>query len=160
MDVEKTFTSAEAHKHFAIAAHGETWTLLENPARSAPDAEMMLYAAYASCYHWRHTGTAVHHQRGEWLIARVNTVLRYPEAALRHAVRCLQLTTQYASEMADFDFAFAYEALARAHALYGTYTEAQKYLEMAERAGQKIAEAEERDIFFAEMNGGNWYGLR
>jgi hypothetical protein len=64
------------------------------------------------------------------------------------------------SELSDFDFAFAYESLARAYALNGEKIEAKKFIEMAQKAGEAIADKENRDIFFADFNGGTWYGVK
>ncbi|MCP4428142.1 MAG: hypothetical protein GY803_26950, partial [Chloroflexi bacterium] len=87
MSDEKNFTEAEAHRHFAIKINGHTWGLLENANRTRQDDELMVYAAHASCYHWLQAGTGLHHQRSEWMIARVYTVLGNAPAALRHAAR-------------------------------------------------------------------------
>ena len=62
--------------------------------------------------------------------------------------------------MEDFDTAFACEAVARAHAIDGDQSGAKKYIELAQQAGDAIKEKEDRDIFFAEFNGGNWNGMK
>jgi tetratricopeptide (TPR) repeat protein len=61
--------------------------------------------------------TPAHLARGEWLISRVYAVLQRPEPALYHARRVLDLCQD--NGIGDFDLAFAYEALARAHATAG-----------------------------------------
>ena len=160
MPDEKTFTESDAHLLFAKQYNGKTWHLLDKPDRTPEENEIMLDYAHASLAHWRVAGTGVHHQRGEWMIARVHTVLGNGEAALRHARRTAELTELYKSEMSDFDFAFAYECLARAYALNGEKAEAKKFAEMAQKAGEAIADKEDRDIFFADFNGGNWFGLK
>jgi hypothetical protein len=58
--------------------------------------------------------------------------------------------------MADFDLAFAHECLARAHALSGDHVAAGRELEMARKAGESIADREDREIFFDSLRGGNW----
>jgi tetratricopeptide (TPR) repeat protein len=156
----KRYTADEAHGHFAVALNGETWELLEKPDRSKQEDERMIYAAHASCYHWLQAGTGVNHQRGEWLIARVYTVLGLADAALRHASRCLELTNEYAGQMKDFDWAFAYEGVARAHALAGNREEALKYIKLAEESGQAISNDEDRSVFMGDFNGGNWHGVK
>lgn len=51
---------------------------------SKPSLETMgRLAAHASIYHWLHAGTEVHHQRGEWLISKVQAVLGNGTEALR-----------------------------------------------------------------------------
>ena len=156
----QTYTLDEAHEHFAKALNGQVWDLLEKPERSKAEGELMLYAAYASGYHWLKAGTGLHHQRAEWLITRVSIELGLAEAALRHASRCLDLTHEFADLMQDFDWAYAYEALARANALAGHRGEALKYLQLAEGRGETIAGEEDQRIFLADLNGGQWFGMR
>lgn len=51
----------------------------------------------------------------------------------------------------DFDIAFAYEAMARAHEVAGQKEECQKYLELAKTAGDQIKGKEDKDYFFSEL---------
>jgi hypothetical protein len=159
MDDEKLYTLAEAHGEFARQLNGEVWELLGTTDRSSVDDELMLYAAWASAYHWLRAGTAVHHQRAEWLLSRVYTVLGDAPAAMVHARRCLELTETSPGEMAPFDLAYACEAIARASALTGDEHEATHYLELAREAGTHITNAEDRQIFEGDLKGGNWYGF-
>lgn len=154
------YTLDQAHNHFAKTLNGKVWELLEKPGRSKPEDDLMLYAAHASCYHWLEVGTGLHHQRGEWLIAHVSTVLGFEEAALRHARRCLELTQEYAELMQDFDWAYAYEGLARANALAGNHGETVRYLQLALEHGQSIANDEDQKIFMGDFEGGEWYGMK
>jgi tetratricopeptide (TPR) repeat protein len=160
MSEEKVYTEAEAHRHFAIQFNGMTWDLLDKAERTKEEDERMLYSAFASCRHWLEAGSGVHHQRGEWMIARVYAVLGLGEAAVRHANRCLELTEEHADEMEDFDKAFAYEAAARANAMAGNRDEALKYIDLAEKAGEAIADEQSKEIFMGDFNGGDWAGLR
>ena len=80
--------------------------------------------------------------------------------ALQYARRCLELTEQHKDLLSDFDFAFAYECMARAQALTGNQAEAQKYMEMADKAGSVIKDDEDREIFTDDFNSGEWYGVR
>jgi hypothetical protein len=160
MSEEKRYTEAEAHRFFAVHYHGETWKLLEKPDRTRQEDELMIYTAHTSCCHWLKAGTGVNHQRGEWLIARVYSVLGLADMAVRHANRCLELTQQHASLMEDFDWAFAYECVARANAVAGNREEAVKHVQLAQQAGEAIKEEEDRKIFFADFNGGDWNGIK
>lgn len=159
MDDEKLYTLAEAHGEFARQLNGEVWELLDTTDRSTVDDERMLYAAWASAYHWLQAGTAVHQQRAEWLLARVYTVLGNAPEAMEHARRCLELTETSSSEMAPFDLAYACEAVARANALAHDEHEAIRYLELAREAGTRITSAEDRQIFEGDLNSGDWYGI-
>lgn len=160
MTEEKTYTLSQAQLHFAMDFHTKTWEMLEKKVRTLDENERMLDYAHASLAHWRAAGTEVRHQRGEWTLARVYAVLGEGRLALHHAQRCLQLLETGRKEMEDFDFAFAYEALGRAHAVNGDKIEAGKYIEMAQKAGEAIKEKEDREVFFAEFNGGNWNGAK
>ncbi|NIV40287.1 MAG: hypothetical protein GWN58_66060, partial [Anaerolineae bacterium] len=124
MSEEKTYTESEAHRHFAAKLNGEVWGLLEKSDRSSAEDEMMIHTAHASCCHWLKVGTGVHHQRAEWMIARVYSELGLAEAALRHANRCRELTQEHAGLMEDFDRAYAHEAMARANTVAGNRAEA------------------------------------
>lgn len=89
--------------------------MLGKPDRSKAEDESMFHTAHASCCHWLKVGTGSHHQRAEWLIARVYSELSLGESALRHARRCEELTEEHADLMEDFR-AYALECMARANA--------------------------------------------
>jgi hypothetical protein len=105
-------------------------------------------------------GTAVHQQRGEWLISHVHVVLGHGNEALRHAQRCFELTESNRSLMQDFDIAYAFEGMARAQAMLGDHRVAKEFLLLAEQAGNAIANEEDKEIFMGDFDGGQWYGLR
>lgn len=160
MSDRKAYTEAEAHRLFATQFNGQTWDLLDKTERTEEEDELMVYSAYASCRHWLEAGSGVHQQRGEWMLSRVYAVLGLGEAALRHAARCQELTEQYATEVEDFDQAFAYESMARAHAVAGNRDEALRYMRLAQSAGEIIEADESKEIFFGDFDAGDWHGLR
>ena len=148
----------QTHEAFARKINGEVWALLEKADRTPDEDEQMLLAAHASYYHWLHAGTNVHRQRGEWMLARVHIILGPEAEARRHARRCLELTGQHASEVKDFDLAYAQEAIARATAMAGDKGEARRLEEMAEGLGEKIHDEEDRKIFLSDLHSGPWFG--
>jgi len=158
-DEPKRLTIEEAHQAFAGGYNGKVWDLLGKSDRTPEEGAVMLHMAHASCTHWLAAGDESHHQRGEWLIARVNAVLGYPEAALRHAAVCMDLTMRHPKRMEDFDRAYAFEALARAHALAGDRSEALLYLGKAREAGAAIADVGNRDLFLSDLSSGDWHGV-
>jgi hypothetical protein len=160
MSEEKSFTEPEAQLHFAKKFNGKTWELLDKKEHTREENELLLDYAHASLAHWRAAGTGVHYQRGVWMLARVNTVLGNTQMAIQYAQRCLDLTEQYKDQLADFDFAFAYECMARVNALAGNQAEARKYIAMADKAGAVIQDEEDRQVFYEDFNGGEWYGAR
>ena len=160
MSEEKTYTEAEAQLHFAKQFFGKTWELLEKPERSQEEDELLVIYAHASLAHWRAAGTGVNLQRGAWMLAHVYTVLGNSTLALQQAQRCQALTESYKDHLSDFDFAYAYECMARAQALAGNQAVAQKYIALADEAGAAIKDDEDREIFLGDFNGGEWYGVR
>src|SRR4051812_15436843 len=101
------------HRRLAVDLFNRTWELMDEPLRSAAQTDEMIHAAHASRYHWGVGGEPVNLARGEWQISRVYATLGRAEPALYHAQRSLDIVQ--ANEIADFDLAFAHEALARAH---------------------------------------------
>ncbi|HET9910310.1 MAG TPA: hypothetical protein VFQ13_00400 [Anaerolineales bacterium] len=160
MDEISTYTVDEAHKYFAQSINGRVWELLQKSERSQSDNDELLYAVYACTYHWKFAGTAVHQQRGEWLISRVHVVLGHAVEALRHAERCFELTKANKDLMKDFDLAYAFEGLARAHAMIGEQKMAEEFFGLARQAGNAIADDEDRSIFMGDFESGEWYGMK
>jgi hypothetical protein len=148
---------SDDHEMFAKAANNRVWDLLGDEQRSAAGDREMVDAAHASLWHWRHAGTAVHEQRGEWLVSHVYAVLGRGDEALTHAQRCFELTE--ANALTGFDLAYAYEALARAHAALGALDTAQTWLARGHDAAAKVDDPEDRAILDGDLAAGPWYGL-
>ncbi len=148
-----------AQRVFAPSLNAVTWALMQKPDRTAADNEKMLYAAFASAFHYNEVGKPEHHQRAEWLISRVYCLLGNATEALRHARRCLELTEQHDPHMDDYDIAFAYEAMARAGALAGNMDEARVFHGKAAAAAAQIEDPGHRKVFEEEFKSGNWYNL-
>jgi hypothetical protein len=160
MTIDPTYADSEAHRHFAQSCNQHVWALVAKDERTPDEDTEMVDAAHASLFHWRYAGTGLHQQRGEWLISHVYALLGMGDNALRHAERCLALTATHQAVMEDFDVAYAYLGMARAHAMLDHAADAQEYLTMAEAAGKAIVDDEDRDIFTTDLDSGNWYGLR
>jgi tetratricopeptide (TPR) repeat protein len=159
MEDQVRYSLEEAHEQFARQFNGRVWALLEKEERSPEEDEEMLLAQSASLYHWRHVGTVVHEQRGQWMFSHLYTVLEDPDRALRHASRCIEITQANRSQMADFDIAYAHEAMARALALNGRADKAKEHFEQAAKAGEAISDPEDREIFLGDFGAGRWYGI-
>jgi hypothetical protein len=139
---------ADAQRRLAKDLFGRVWTLLETDGRTPEQDDEMIHTAHASRFHWGEVGGPEQRARGEWQCSRVYSVLERGEPALHHARRCLEICEE--SGIGDWDLAFAYEALARAHAIAGDADEAARYKELAREAGEAIADAEDRDVFDAD----------
>ena len=111
----------------------------------------MLHAAHASRYHWIRAGTRVNAARGEWQCSRVYAVLGRPEPSLHHARRCLELCESVVDDLDEFDLPFAYEALARAHAVAGDEAEARHWIARARAAGDGISDEDDRALLEADL---------
>jgi hypothetical protein len=140
---------AQTHRRLAAELFNRVWSLLEQPDRDHAADDTMLHAAHASRYHWGEVGAPVNLARGEWQVSRVYAVLGRAEPALHHARRCLEICEAHG--IGDFDLAFAYEALARASAVAGQDRERDQYVEVARQAGERIAEEDDRVIFFGDL---------
>lgn len=160
MEEIKTFTLEESHKHFARSINARVWELLQKTSRSPDENDEMLHAAHTCTYHWKFVGNSVNQQRGQWLISHVHVVLGHANEALRHAERCFEITQSHKDLMQDFDISYAFEGIARAQAMLGDEKIAREFYDLAAQAGQAIADDEDRSIFLADFNSGDWFGLR
>lgn len=76
-------------------------------------------------------------------------MLGRPEPALFHARKVLEICKR--EGIADFDLAFAYEALARASASAGDTTEARRWAGLAREACEHVAEDDDRQIVLGDL---------
>lgn len=130
-------------RQLAVDLFNATWQLLDTPDRSPDDDLRMLHMAHASRHHWAQVGEPVNLARGEWQVSRVYAVLGRAEPARFHGERCLEICEEH--RIADFDLAYAYEALARAAALSGDGPERDRRLAQARTAAEAVADPEDRE---------------
>ncbi|MBI2480527.1 MAG: hypothetical protein HYV60_18435 [Planctomycetia bacterium] len=143
---EAPFDSAVAQRWFAVELNNAAWDWLEAEDYDTPGAERIVHAAHASCYHWMQVGGAANHARAACLIANVYAALGDGPSAIRHARRCIELTKANANELADWDWAFAYDVLSRSHAAAGEVKQANLMKMQARECGNRGA--------------GNWHDLK
>jgi tetratricopeptide (TPR) repeat protein len=148
--IEPRAVSSEDRLRLAAQLFNDVWSLLEKTERTPEEDDAMLHAAHASRYHWGEVGTIVNLVRGEWQCSRVYSMLGRAEPALHHARRCLELCDR--GSIGDFDLAYAYEALARAHLVAGDEVEAGRYLDRAREAGREIADDDARELLAADLS--------
>lgn len=139
----------EQHRRLAIDLFNFVWTLLEKSERTTAEDDTMLHAAHASRFHWGEIGQPVNAARGEWQVSRVYAVLGRAEPALHHARRCLEICE--ASEVEEWDIPYAYEALARAHAVAGDRDEARRLKQKARQAGERIEDVDDREHLLKDL---------
>lgn len=143
---KKQVAERDMHRWFGVQLNNEAWELLEQIGPHSPlaDRERLLYAAYASTYHWLEAGNLANHARGEHLIASVAVRTGEGELALRHAKRCAQLVEENLGVMADWDRPLAAEIMARALAATGDGEAAKNHWQRAKDLTAEVAEEGER----------------
>jgi DNA-binding transcriptional MerR regulator len=149
--VMDTFVEAVDHRRIGVDLFNKTWTLMEKEDRTAADDDELIHCAHASAYHWLHVGTQANRARSEWQCSRMYTVIGRAEPALHHARRCLAICEASPDELEDWDLPFAYEAMARAHAVAGDAAESRRYVELAREGAARIAEDDDRDLVLADL---------
>ncbi|MHA1497463.1 MAG: hypothetical protein ACTSRT_07925 [Promethearchaeota archaeon] len=163
MPSNKKDLDLNCHEKMAKSSFNTVWNYLDKKDRTTEDDEEMVNAVHASLHHWRilvnhGKGEVVNIQRGEWIISRVYTVLERLDPALNHAKTCLKITLN--NNIGDFDLAFGYEAMARASALSGNKDDYTKYYKLADDAGNKISNKEDKEYFFKDLKEGNWFDMK
>ena len=148
-DNEGPVLDSTTQRKVAAALFNHVWTLLEKDERTEAEDAEMIHAAHASTYHWMMCGQPVNRARGEWQCSRVYAVLGMAEPALFHARKVLMICER--EGIADFDLAFAYEALARACAVGGDDAEAARWAELARGACAQIAEDDDRELVLTDL---------
>jgi hypothetical protein len=153
----------DLHRWFGIQLNNDTWEIIEDESLDAYipelDKEKMLYAAYASAYHWRNVGNEANFARAEYLISRVAARLGEGALALRHARRCLELVESNSDVVEDWDLAFAHEALARGLAAVGDIPAARVHYERAVEVTRSVSGPQDREILAKELGRGPWFDL-
>jgi len=139
------------HRQMAVDTFNATWEFMDKELRTAEENDMMVHAAHASRYHWSRAGGPVESGRGDWQLSRVYSILGKGTEALHYAKH--SLNTCLENEIGDLDLAFAYEALARAHAVLGNWEESDRYVQNAKRAAESIAKDEDRQYLLGELDG-------
>ena len=134
-----------AERQLGVDLFNASWRLIE----SREDDDVLVHMAHASAYHWAAAPECLpeNRARAEWLLARVYALVGRPEPALHHARRCLDWCEQ--NGLADWDLAFAHEALGRANRLAGDDEAAARHI--AQARAVEIAEADERELLERDL---------
>ena len=152
------FDIAEAHQHFATELYNMVWDLLDRNNRDRLQDELMIHTAHAAAFHWSQVGQPENFQRSQWQLCRVYVSVGDKDQALHYARRCFEITQE--QRLGDFDLAFALEAMARANAMAGNRLEFDQYYILALKAADQITDADDKKLFLAELESGEWFGMR
>ena len=139
----------EAQRSLAADLFNYCWALIENPDRTERETELMIGAAHASRFFWEAVGEPVNHARGEWQISRAYAVAKRPEPSLHHAELCLAICEEHS--IGAFDLAYAYEALARAHAVAGDSRRSREWADKARAAAAAVADDDDRELLLEDL---------
>jgi hypothetical protein len=134
----------ETHRQLGADLFNKAWTLMEQEGRTREEDDEMIHCAHASAYHWLQVGTPANRARSEWQCSRMYTVLGRAEPALHHARRCLEICDGAPEALEEWDVPFAYEALARAHAVAGNRSEAQRNIAHARELAAAVLDEDDR----------------
>ena len=148
------------HHYMGIEMNIQTWNLLGKEDRNEKDDFRMLNFAKSSLYHWPKSPKfePINEQRAQWLVSHVYAILGKGDQAMRYAEKTIRITKKHGFN--DFDLAYAYEALARAHAAAGNKEECNSWLKKAKEAGNLINGKEDKKIFDGDLETEPWFGCR
>ncbi len=135
----------EQRRQVAVDLFNHAWALMRLPDRTPEQDDELIHAAHASRHHWAEVGTAANLVRGEWQLSRVYATLGRAEPAIYHARRCLAYCEASPQALEGWDLPYAYEALARAHAVAGDAAEAERFAARARELGAQVEDAEDRE---------------
>ena len=139
--------AAADHRKLAIELFNHTWTLMDLESRTVEQTDEMLHSAHASTYHWLQVGEPINQARGPWRISRAYTLTRRFEPVLYHVQQCLDICKQI--DARDWDRAFAWEALARAHSINGDRIRTLENIKLAQTT--PIEKKEDRELLEADL---------
>ena len=139
----------EVQRSLAADLFNYCWSLIEKENRTERETDLMIDAAHASRFFWEAVGEPVDHARGEWQISRAYAVAGRAEPALHHAERCLEICD--ANGVEAFDLAYAYEAIARAHAVAGDRADALRSAAQARAAAERIDDEDDRNLLLGDV---------
>ena len=135
------------HRHFAVAANNRAWTLSEKPGLEDSEGSELLDAAHGAAHHWRAIGTPAQLAQSNLLLGRVHALLGHGALAMPYATAALKAIQ--ASDAAPWELAFAHAILANAGAAAGEAQVHARHYAEAQRLGDSLADAEDREIFSA-----------
>ena len=153
----------DLHRFFGTQLNNEVWGLIDDglsPESDLEDRELALYGAYASLRHWLDAGNSPTRRAGSTSCpaSRRRSVCRTSRCGTRRGA--LELVQGHPDEMADWDAAFAHEALARALAATGDREGGRTHLATAIELCAALPDPEDRAILEGEFARPPWFGLR
>jgi hypothetical protein len=137
------------HQLFANGCNNKAWDLLEKDKRTPEEDQQMLYAAYASVYHWSKIGQPVNFARGYMLLAQVHAALGQGDLAMQNAKACFDYYEKNGGD--KWELAFANAEMAYAAAVRGDKAMHAKYYAEAKKLSEALG-PEDKQIFMASFS--------
>jgi hypothetical protein len=143
------FDLTAAHRHFSAACFNGVWELIDKPNRSSDEDRLMVSMCHASLYHWqqRPDCTSRSLSIGYWQLSRVYALVGEADNARQYGRLCLS----HSQNEPPFYLGYAHEALARAEALAGNRSEADKHLATARDLTLQVTDKDERGMLEADL---------
>ena len=141
----------EERRRLAVDLFNHAWTLMRLPERTPEQDDELVHAAHASRHHWAEVGTTANLARGEWQVSRVYATLGRAEPAIYHARRCLAYCEADPDALEEWDLPYAYEALARAHAVASDTDESERFAARARELAEQVRDDEDREQLASDL---------
>ncbi len=141
--------NAQLQMELAKSLFNKTWEYLDKKELTEEEKAEMVNIAHASLYHWKQVGTPENRLIGEWLLARVYSVLKIGDLALYHSKRSLNLCQR--EGISGFNLAYAYEAMSMSYFLLNNKTEACSFYNLAEKEIENVNDKAERDLIDSDL---------
>ncbi len=136
---------AKSHRWHAIECNNRAWQLADQANRTVEQDAELLDAAHAAAFHWRLVGNELNSARAQMLLAHAHACVKSGAFAQQYA---RQAHAYFAShETADWELAFSHAIVAHAAFAAGDAAAHRESYQQAAALGEKIADAEEKEIF-------------
>ena len=142
-------TDSDLERATGVRIFNHVWTLLEEPDRTPEQDDEMLHGAHASRFHWGASGRHAEPVRlviGEWQCSRVYAVLGRAEPCGTTAIALCAARHQGLLPPRPHE-----GCSARALQVAGNHAEAASYAPKAHEIGERLTDAEEREILFGDL---------
>lgn len=140
----------KAHQFYSVQCFNLAWELLEKSDRTSEDDQQMILLNQTSLWHWTQRKDRADRNLsiGYWQASRIHSVLGDAQNALKSANSCMRVSQQEPA----FFVGYAFEALARAHALNDDQQEAKKALNEAKALADKVADEESKQMLLSDLD--------
>jgi hypothetical protein len=136
----------------AVGLYNRCWELLELTTRTPEQDAELIHMAHASRYHWGEIAdTPARLWRGEWMCARVYSVLGRAEPALWHARRAVTLVEAGGDAVEDWDRPAVCEGMARASFVAGDPAAGAIWKARAAELAAALADADGREVIERDL---------